>query len=79
MNVALDRRAFADDELVFRDDLSVEAPVDAHRVFEFELSFEHCTAVEKAVQFTAGFTLHRFLPVKSSKMRIKSSSLEKRI
>src|SRR5205823_2743243 len=78
-DVALDRRALADDQFIFRNDLAVETAVDAHRVFEFQLAFEHGAAVKKPVELTAAFAFHRRLPVKSSKMRIRSSSLAKRM
>jgi hypothetical protein len=40
VDVAVDVRALADDQFILRRDLSVEAPVDAHGVFELQLAFE---------------------------------------
>src|SRR5688572_31881544 len=60
VNVPFDVRALADDQLVLRVDLSVELPVDAHRVLELQLAAERRAAIEESVELSA-FTLHRLL------------------
>ena len=79
VDVAFDRRAFPDDQLILGHDFSIEAAIDAHGVFEFQFSLERSTAIDKAVQLSTTLVLHHRLPVNSSNIRIRSSSLAKRM